>query len=196
MGKVSLLDHAMLIIQGNVFDVEVEEGTVDLIITSPPRILLESKLKDLFCWVEKCLSSNGIFVLERPGLYNKAAQSVNRLVVDLVEKRVESRLSSQFFIPVYHLYQDSDFHAFFVFSQRELKPFDFIPYRKYNEREMSHSCEFDDVLIQGLICRFSEPGSVVLDPFCGTGVVPCQAHLMGRDGMGIDLRSPYTNLME
>ena len=58
---------------------------------------------------------------------------------------------------------------------------------------MKHECEFDDVLITELIEKYSEPNDVVLDPFCGTGLVPRIAHKLGRTGIGIDLRCPYTN---
>jgi hypothetical protein len=42
------------------------------------------------------------------------------------------------------------------------------------------------VLIEG----FSTPGDVVLDPFCGSGVVPFEALLAGRHAIGNDL-NPY-----
>jgi SAM-dependent methyltransferase len=41
-----------------------------------------------------------------------------------------------------------------------------------------------------LIRQFSREGDVVLDPFCGSGVVPCEALLMGRHAIGNDL-NPY-----
>jgi len=41
-----------------------------------------------------------------------------------------------------------------------------------------------------LIQEFSYPGDTVLDPFCGSGVVPCEALLWGRHAIGNDL-NPY-----
>jgi DNA modification methylase len=41
-----------------------------------------------------------------------------------------------------------------------------------------------------LIEQFSEEGEVVLDPFCGSGVVPYEALLLGRHAIGNDL-NPY-----
>ena len=42
-------------------------------------------------------------------------------------------------------------------------------------------------MAHALIERFSRPGDVVLDPFCGRGTVPLQASLRRRVGVGIDL---------
>lgn len=45
-------------------------------------------------------------------------------------------------------------------------------------------------MVQVLLDEFTRPGQVVLDPFCGSGVVPLEAALSGRIAWGIDL-SPY-----
>ncbi len=45
-----------------------------------------------------------------------------------------------------------------------------------------------------LIEKFSCPGDVVLDPFCGSGIVPCEALLRGRHAIGNDL-NPYAYLL-
>ena len=45
-------------------------------------------------------------------------------------------------------------------------------------------------MVRVLIDRFSETGDVVLDPFCGSGVVPLEAALLGRIAIANDL-SPY-----
>lgn len=45
-------------------------------------------------------------------------------------------------------------------------------------------------MVQVLLDQFSKPGDVVLDPFCGSGVVPLEALLCGRVGWANDL-SPY-----
>ncbi|MFN8620186.1 MAG: DNA methyltransferase [Chloroflexota bacterium] len=42
-------------------------------------------------------------------------------------------------------------------------------------------------MAHALIERFSRPGDVVLDPFCGRGTVPLQATLRRRIGVGVDL---------
>lgn len=45
-------------------------------------------------------------------------------------------------------------------------------------------------MVRVLIGLYSQPGDVVLDPFCGSGVVPLEAVLMGRNAIANDL-SPY-----
>ena len=49
-------------------------------------------------------------------------------------------------------------------------------------------------LAHDLIARWSRPGDVVLDPFCGRGTVPLQASLERRIGVGID-RNPLAQLL-
>ena len=49
-------------------------------------------------------------------------------------------------------------------------------------------------LAHDLIARWSRPGDVVLDPFCGRGTVPLQAGLERRIGVGID-RNPLAHLL-
>lgn len=45
-------------------------------------------------------------------------------------------------------------------------------------------------MVRVLIELYSRPGDVVLDPFCGAGVVPLECIIMGRHAIGNDL-SPY-----
>ncbi len=49
-------------------------------------------------------------------------------------------------------------------------------------------------LAHDLIARWSRPGDVVLDPFCGRGTVALQAGLERRIGVGID-RNPLAHLL-
>lgn len=46
------------------------------------------------------------------------------------------------------------------------------------------------LLAKMLVEEYTEPGWTVLDPFCGTGVIPIVASHLGRRGIGIDLRPP------
>ena len=45
-------------------------------------------------------------------------------------------------------------------------------------------------MVRVLIDLYSKPGDVILDPFCGSGVVPLEAMIAGRHAVGNDL-SPY-----
>ncbi|MFH1560100.1 MAG: DNA methyltransferase [Chloroflexota bacterium] len=49
-------------------------------------------------------------------------------------------------------------------------------------------------MVQVLIEKYSSPDDVVLDPFCGSGVVPLECVLMGRHTIGNDL-SPYAEVI-
>jgi SAM-dependent methyltransferase len=49
-------------------------------------------------------------------------------------------------------------------------------------------------MVRVLLDRFSQPGQVVLDPFCGSGVVPLEAALAGRVAWANDL-SPYAYVL-
>jgi len=45
-------------------------------------------------------------------------------------------------------------------------------------------------MVRVIIRVYSQPGDVILDPFCGSGVVPLESTLMGRHAIANDL-SPY-----
>jgi adenine-specific DNA-methyltransferase len=47
-----------------------------------------------------------------------------------------------------------------------------------------------------LVKAFSQPGDVVLDPFCGSGTVPLAAKLSGRRYIGIELRKDYCEIAQ
>src|SRR6266404_4243307 len=49
-------------------------------------------------------------------------------------------------------------------------------------------------MARALIEEFSREGDVVLDPFCGSGVVPYEALLAGRHAVGNDL-NPYAYVL-
>ena len=172
---------------------EIQAGSVDLLITSPSNALLAERTQELFAWAARCLSPDGIFIVEATGMFNDYNHAINRMTVAITEKRVASELTPRGFLPFYDLYKDGGFETYYFYSPNEIELPKGLPYRKYNEREMSHLCEFDSLLISELIRRFSNDGETVLDPFCGTGIVPRQAFVLGRNGIGIDRRCPFTN---
>jgi 16S rRNA G966 N2-methylase RsmD len=49
-------------------------------------------------------------------------------------------------------------------------------------------------IVAAYVDAYSAPGQVVLDPFCGSGVTPIEAALLGRRSIGIDL-NPVATLM-
>jgi hypothetical protein len=54
-----------------------------------------------------------------------------------------------------------------------------------------HVCPFQIDIVDRLIQRYSNPGDVVYDPFCGLGTVPVRAMKLGRYGMGSELNPAY-----
>jgi DNA modification methylase len=54
-----------------------------------------------------------------------------------------------------------------------------------------HVCPFQIDIVDRLINRYSNPGEVVYDPFCGLGTVPVRAMKLGRRGAGSELNSAY-----
>jgi DNA modification methylase len=57
--------------------------------------------------------------------------------------------------------------------------------------EESHVCPLQLDIVERLIRRYSNPGEIVLDPFCGVGTVPYLAVKMERVGYGIELGEEY-----
>lgn len=54
-----------------------------------------------------------------------------------------------------------------------------------------HVCPLQFDIIDRLIDRYSNPGDLVYDPFCGIGSVPYRALLKGRRGQGSELNAAY-----
>ncbi|WP_229217480.1 DNA methyltransferase [Massilia forsythiae] len=55
----------------------------------------------------------------------------------------------------------------------------------------NHVCPFQIDIVDRLIQRYSNPGDVVYDPFCGLGTVPVRAMKLGRRGAGSELNPAY-----
>lgn len=60
-----------------------------------------------------------------------------------------------------------------------------------DEKDEKHICPLQLDLIERCIDLWTNPGDIVLDPFCGIGSVPYQAVLMGRRGLGVELKDTY-----
>lgn len=55
----------------------------------------------------------------------------------------------------------------------------------------NHVCPFQIDIVDRLIQRYSNPGDVIYDPFCGLGTVPVRAMKLGRRGAGSELNPAY-----
>ena len=47
-------------------------------------------------------------------------------------------------------------------------------------------------VVTAYIEKYTEPGDIVLDPFCGSGIVPCEAVRLGRRAIAIDINPMAT----
>ena len=64
-----------------------------------------------------------------------------------------------------------------------------------DEKDEKHICPLQLDVIERCIDLWTNPGDIVLDPFAGIGSVPYQAVLMGRRGLGIELKDSYYKQM-
>lgn len=55
----------------------------------------------------------------------------------------------------------------------------------------NHVCPLQIDIVDRLINRYSNPGELVYDPFCGLGTVPYRAINLGRKGQGSELNTGY-----
>lgn len=60
-----------------------------------------------------------------------------------------------------------------------------------DEKDEKHICPLQLDIIERCVDLWTAPKEIVLDPFCGIGSVPYQAVLMGRRGIGIELKNTY-----
>jgi hypothetical protein len=59
------------------------------------------------------------------------------------------------------------------------------------KRAMLHVCPLQFDIVDRLITRYTNPGELVYDPFCGLGTVPYRAVKLGRNGQGSELNPQY-----
>lgn len=58
-------------------------------------------------------------------------------------------------------------------------------------KDEKHICPLQLDVIERCIALWTNPDDIVLDPFAGIGSVPYQAVLMGRRGLGVELKESY-----
>ena len=161
----------------------------DLVITSPPLDILSNRAYELFTWLDGCVSPPGLVILDFPGQYN--AQTIS-----LWEGERKTSWKFQWGFALHSFYAEGDTQSLCAYARYDVPKPKNIPYRRCQDRDMAHPCEFDSLLIKNLIEMFTEPHQMVLDPFCGTGMVPRTAYELERNGIGIDQRCPFTNRLD
>jgi site-specific DNA-methyltransferase (cytosine-N4-specific) len=60
--------------------------------------------------------------------------------------------------------------------------------------DAQHPCPFPPALIKPLILAASEPGDIILDPYCGSGTTLAEAQRWGRRAIGIELNPKFAEI--
>ena len=66
----------------------------------------------------------------------------------------------------------------------------------WGENWVRHFCPFPPDLVRRIVLLATREGDVVLDPFCGSGVVLAEAKVLKRHYVGLDLRKSYRRMFE
>jgi site-specific DNA-methyltransferase (adenine-specific) len=62
--------------------------------------------------------------------------------------------------------------------------------------QSGHPAPFPEALARDHILSWSNPGDIVLDPFCGSGTTPKAAKQLKRDYIGIEISAEYVTIAE
>ena len=177
----------MTIYQASYESITLPEAA-NLFISSVPLAIMRNDAEALFRWIDQNLTTSGIALIDMP-----SKDDVYKTPVNTEAKK--RGWEPNWELKLRNVYQRDDRQSFIAFTRtghQTSKPTS-VKYQCFFERPMRHRCEFDPVLIQYLIEKFSKNGEVVVDPFCGTGTVPRISRDLERYGIGIDQRCPFTN---
>lgn len=70
----------------------------------------------------------------------------------------------------------------------------YIDQVKNVSKKHSHPCPIPYELARRIILTTTQPGDLVVDPFCGSGTILAAAEALGRKWMGIEMSADYANL--
>lgn len=177
----------MTIYQASYESIVLSEAA-NLFISSVPLAIMRNDAGILFRWIDQNIAISGIALIDMP-----SKDDIYKTSVNTAAKKFG--WEPNWGLTLRSVYQHDDRQSLVAFTKmghQVPKPKN-VSYRHYFERPMQHRCEFDPILIEYLIENFSEIGEIIIDPFCGTGTVPRIARDLGRYGIGIDQRCPFTN---
>ncbi len=63
-------------------------------------------------------------------------------------------------------------------------------------KEFDHPCPIPVELARRIILITTNPGDLIVDPFCGSGTIPGVAAVLGRRAIGIDISENYCRIAE
>jgi hypothetical protein len=61
-------------------------------------------------------------------------------------------------------------------------------------KEFDHPCPIPVELARRIVLTTTEPGDLIVDPFCGSGTIPAVAAALGRYAIGIDQSAKYCEI--
>ena len=73
---------------------------------------------------------------------------------------------------------------------------DILPLRSWHKERIGYPTQKPEALLERIIAASSNPGDVVLDPFCGCGTAIAVAERLGRRWIGIDVTHLAISLMK
>ena len=73
---------------------------------------------------------------------------------------------------------------------------DIEPVRSWHRERLGYPTQKPEALLERIIEASSNPGDLVLDPFCGCGTATVAAHRLGRRWIGIDITYLAVDLMQ
>lgn len=66
--------------------------------------------------------------------------------------------------------------------------------KNVSDEKTEHPCPIPERLAERIILLISNPGDVILDPFCGSGTIPAMAKKNGRQYIGFEISERYAQL--
>ena len=174
------------------FSNDLKFEPVNLVITSPSRRIIAESLDLMFEKIIDLMADTGYILLDIPKGYE-------RTLIELYDSTYKRNWEPLFFYLVDDMYPNKQ-QVLQVITKRGNNKLQTIEGEfglkslKANPENRLHRCEFDKDLIRRLVEAYSKEASVVLDPFCGTGMVPRVAHELKRTGIGIDIRKQEVNI--
>ena len=119
----------------------------------------------------------------------KRAKTIKQQLLDSYIKSAKKRLGREL--------EDND--IIIDFKDKGKKKMDnvwYVPFLKGNAKEkLGYPTQKPEALLEHIIKASSNPGDVILDPFCGCGTAVVTAEKLGRKWIGIDVSPTSCNVM-
>lgn len=170
----------------------LKQGSVDLVITSPPLKLLrgQTEMQKILEALIPLMKKDGRILIDMPIGIDWQTDLIN------AGRDLGWCISQHWYTE--NMYEPDHAQILYLVVKKntipdrisiEMQRALYLQCSKTDHRR--HVCEFDRDLIHRLIegcCPPKRARCVVLDPFCGTGIVAEEACILGHRGIGIDVR--------